>query len=301
MWKASYSLFKARISWVLFLVLLLVIGGYTYGYKNLPSSPTQSDAAPSSFEWPRSGEPQTSEWSVFNSLKENVSGATSPLAQRLRLAGTFFAFSEGGTENTADCKAILDDLVKKEQYLVKEGDVLDDMQIVRIFRDHLIIRTQGREEELWLSFASLLQQKGGVAGGPSSLRPGEEPQPLEVTRFGKRVGEARWVFSRDSLMSYYKELLDDPERIAALFVSLKPDYQEKAVAGYNVDVQGEKDFFSAVGLQQGDTVRKVNSMRMISQARAEYFISEFVKNRLSAVVLDIERNGQPKKLIYLIR
>jgi len=56
-----------------------------------------------------------------------------------------------------------------------------------------------------------------------------------------------------------------------------------------------------VGLQHGDVVRKVNSMRMTSQRRAEYFIGEFVQGRLGAVVLDIERNGQPTKLVYLIK
>jgi len=42
-------------------------------------------------------------------------------------------------------------------------------------------------------------------------------------------------------------------------------------------------------------------MRMTSQRRAEYFIGEFVQGRLGAVVLDIERNGQPTKLVYLIK
>ncbi len=64
---------------------------------------------------------------------------------------------------------------------------------------------------------------------------------------------------------------------------------------------GEKDFYSEVGFQDGDIVRKVNSMRMTSQRRAEYFIGEFVQDRLGAVVIDIERNGEPKKLVYLVQ
>jgi hypothetical protein len=42
-------------------------------------------------------------------------------------------------------------------------------------------------------------------------------------------------------------------------------------------------------------------MRMVSQRRAEYFLSEFLKNRVSALVLDVEREGKPEKMIYLIR
>ena len=42
-------------------------------------------------------------------------------------------------------------------------------------------------------------------------------------------------------------------------------------------------------------------MPMISQSRAEYFINEFVKNRVNGFVIDIEREAKPEKMIYLIR
>jgi len=40
---------------------------------------------------------------------------------------------------------------------------------------------------------------------------------------------------------------------------------------------------------------------MSSRRRADYLIREFANDKLSAVVLDIERNGQPAKLIYEVR
>jgi type II secretory pathway component PulC len=66
-------------------------------------------------------------------------------------------------------------------------------------------------------------------------------------------------------------------------------------------MEGEKEFFSAAGLQEGDVVRKVNSMNMTSQKRAEYFIGEFLQNRVTALVFDIERENKAQKLIYFIR
>lgn len=129
----------------------------------------------------------------------------------------------------------------------------------------------------------------------------EDEPALETSRFGKRIAENRWVMSRESVMKYYEEILEDPERIAALFVSMKPDYQDNKIKGYYLDPEGEEDFFKAVGMQPGDVVRKVNSMNMTSQKRAEYFIGEFVKNRANAIVIDIERQGKPEKLIYLVR
>ena len=125
---------------------------------------------------------------------------------------------------------------------------------------------------------------------------------LEVSKFGKRIAENRWVLNRESLLAYYDEVMDDPERVAALFVSLKPDYDPaNQIKGYYLESEGEQEFFRSVGLAEGDVIRKVNSMNMTSQKRAEFFIGEFVKNRMNAIVIDIDREGQAEKLIYLVR
>lgn len=288
-----------KINWTLLTLCAIAAAGYALLYGALPK-PAAAPAAAPPFDWPTPPKATAEEWSVVKGSQAAPTTVAGPLAKRFRLAGTFFAFGEAGSGSDY-CKAILDDLDKKQQVLVREGDSIDDVQVVRIQRDRLVLRSQGREEELLLSFANLL-----LAGSADAVKPPEAPTPagetvLEVNRFGKRVGENRWVLSRDALMKYYEELLEDPERLASLYVSMKPDYKDKAIAGYNIDIEGEKDFFAASGLQNGDVVRKVNSMNMVSQARAEYFIGEFVKNRVNALVLDIERDGQPKKMIYLIR
>ena len=43
-----------------------------------------------------------------------------------------------------------------------------------------------------------------------------------------------------------------------------------------------------MGLQQGDVIRKVNSMN-VSQRRAEFMLAEFVRHNLNAVVIDVDR------------
>jgi type II secretory pathway component PulC len=157
-----------------------------------------------------------------------------------------------------------------------------------------VVKTAGGVVELRLSFAGAGQPAGTVTG-PVASGSGDTEVALESNRFGKRVGDNRWVMSRESLLDYYEELKDDPERMAAIFESLKPDYKDGAIGGYYLDVEGEADFFKAAGLEQGDVIRKVNSVNMTSQARAEYFIRLFVQNNLSAVVLDVEHQGNPAK------
>ena len=158
---------------------------------------------------------------------------------------------------------------------------------------------ESRDEQLWLSFA------GGDKPATSANRPEADvtqgQADATLVRFGKRTGERRWVLERSEVLRYYQELLNNPDRLAKVFESLKPVYQTGKIAGYSLDVEGEGEVFRAFGLKQGDVIRQVNSMPMISQSRAEYFINELVKNRVNGFVIDIEREAKPEKMIYLIR
>lgn len=246
--------------------------------------------------------PTAEAWNVFR-ITGAPAGNAGPLGERFRLAGTFFLYGEDGSgEAAARRRAIIDDVTEKKQLLVSEEDEIDGYTVSRIETDRVRLRRDGIEVELTLSFSAVSAAAGGASAPRSAEAPSMEDMPaLETTRFGKRVGENRWVIRRDELLRYYAELLDDPERIANVYASLKPKYEENNVAGYVLNAEGEADFFRAIGLQEGDVIRRVNSMRMVSQRRAEYFISEFMKNRVSALVFDIERGEKEEKLIYLIR
>lgn len=233
------------------------------------------------------------------------SASEGPLADKLRLAGTFFLYDDADESGASQerRRAILDDLATKNQILVQENQEVDGYLVTRIQEDRIHLQRDGVEYELTLSFSALSKaapaaQGAGAGTGDVSM---EDMPALESNRFGKRVGENRWVMKREELLRYYAELLDDPERIANVYASLKPDYKGKEIEGYYLDTEGEGDFFRAMGLQEGDVIRRVNSMRMVSQRRAEYFITEFMKNRVNALVFDVERGGAEQKLIYLIR
>ena len=173
------------------------------------------------------------------------------------------------------------------------------MRVVRVAADHVVLSADGREETLLLTAGALPGRDGAGAGAAAA----ESAMILETTRFGNRVGETRWEINKQAVLEYYQEMMDNPERLAGLFNAMEPDRDvEGKVAGYRLNVAlGEKDFYTQVGLRDGDVVRKVNSMRMTSQRRAEYFIGEFVQDRLGAVVIVVERDGQPQKLVYLVK
>lgn len=285
---------------VALVISTVAVIAFVSAYRRLPGPPPPRVVLESAPVWPSDSPPSAEDWTVFQPALAPTTAELSPLARRFRLAGTFFSFAEEGDPAVSARLAILDDLGKKQQFLVHEQDDLEDVQVARIGPDHVVLESRGQQETLWLSFFGSKEEGQRPSTAATGTAPPEEP-PLEQNRFGRRVGETRWVLSRQALLDYYQELANDPERIAALFLTMKPDYRENAIAGYVVDIEGEKDFLNAVGLKQNDVIRRVNSMNMTSQRRAEYFIGEFLQNRVSAVVLDIEREGQPQKLIYLIR
>lgn len=221
---------------------------------------------------------------------------------RFRLVGTFFLFGDERDES-AQKRAVIDDLTRKRQLIVREGDEIEGFHVVAIAIDRVELRRNGDVFELSLSFTAAARAPSPPKGGEETSSPPsmEDLPPLETTRFGKRVGENRWVVRREELLRYYGEVMEDAERLAAIYASLKPKIEEGEIGGYRLDPEGEREFFRAVGLREGDIIRRVNSMRMVSQRRAEYFLSEFLRNRISALVIDVEREGREEKLIYLIR
>lgn len=288
------------------LILLLAAFQYAVLLRRVPHADTQAWALPPSFgEQEEAGKraPDAvaskagAAWFVLRGAAEErtLPLPNSPLADRYRLAGTFF--SSGQSSGLNRRTAIIDQMQSGEQLLVEEGALLDEFQVVCIERDRAILKKGDEESILQIGFQDAAPLSSGIEGVEEMT-----PTAWMENLYAKQVGENRWVLNRTALMDYYTELLDDPERIASIYISLKPDYGEnQKIAGYELDMVGEDAFFKSMGLLQGDRIRKVNSMNMTSQSRGEYFLKEFVNSRLSAIVLDIERDNVPKKMIYLVR
>ena len=285
----------ALVALAALLALRLAIGAR--GTRAAGGAAAAAAGAPEAFRWPAV---DAGLWKLFRSGAPMAPpAAAGALSARYRLAGVFLVLSDTGRSSAEHRCAILDDLQTHQQYLATEGEQLDRVRVASVESDHVVLSDGSTEETIFLAAGTLPGRENAGSAAPAA----EAPKILETNRFGNRIGETRWEFNRQAILDYYQEMMDNPERLATLFMAMEADRDaEGKVAGYrlNLDV-GEKDFYTQVGLQQGDVVRKVNSMRMTSQRRAEYFIGEFVQNRLGAVVFDIERNGEPKKLIYLIK
>ena len=262
----------------------------------LPATDARGGAlAPS---WPRPAEPESINWTAFARRRVKIAVKAGTLAKRFRLVGTFTVHADNGESPMR--RAVLDDGKVQRQHIKAEGGTIDDVTVASVLADRVVLRDSTGEETLWLSFSKSSMGRSDGAGGPEQLvaHAGESWNAFG----GRRIGAFQWIFKRQSLTDYYQELRDNPDRLVKVFDSLEPlRNAEGRIEGYTLNVKGEAAFFDAVGMLQGDVVRRVNQMKMTSRQRAEYFISEFAKDRANAFVLDIERGGKPEKLIYQVR
>ncbi len=254
-------------------------------------------------EWNNSNIPSDINWNVFRSKNKTTTShpAKGTLAARFRLAGTFFVY--GGVNGKNSRKAILDDLKLSTQHIVSEDDQIGHVKVLQVFRNRIVLRDNTHQEELWMSFSGHDSNTENNKKQNTEMAENEALKNAKFNRYGiKKIGHNRWLLNRDKLMEYYQELMDNPERLVAVFDSLKPLYNEDSkITGYQLGVEGESDFFNAVGFKEGDVVRSVNSIPMTNRRRAEYFIKEFVNDRSNAFVLKLERNGQEQRFIYQVR
>lgn len=256
----------------------------------VPEDRIISESPPGADEWPGADV-----WAGPREVKgsEGIS--------RYELAGTFQVF-EGESERVASA-AVVDDQETGVQTIVREGDELGMYTVGGISEDRLRLMWEGRTWVLALSGATVVRD---VAREEPSVKPVDplEMPALETSRFGKRIKENYWVLNKETLKGYIDEMMKPQNmlRTVNLYRSFSQvSEQGDEEPGFKIGMKAEKDFFRDMGLQDGDVIRRVNSMKMRTQRRAEYMLKEFYNDRMSAIVLDVERDGESRKHIYLVR
>jgi len=234
-------------------------------------------------------------WQVIRRDPAHVAATQRRLSDRFRLIGMYLASGPGAED---DRRAILDDSQEDKEYIVKKDDKVGQVYIADIQADYVLLRDDRGEEKLWLKFTERPAWRS-VENSPGGL---SDQDRLERAFGARRLGPRRWEFDRARLLDYYGELMDHPERLVKVFDSLKPVYERSGrISGYRLEVEGERDFFAAAGLEEGDIVRKVNDLDMSNRRRAEYFIKQFVRDTISAFMLDVDRGGESVRFLYQVR
>ena len=281
----------------------LALGGIYYDFSRLTAaastsrgySPPESSATGSPKNKSDSG--ANLDWTVFSLPDTGAPGDDAGFISKFHFAGTFFVYNPAGGERR---KAVVSVEPHSVQQIVSEGERIDGAIIKHIYSDRIVLESNGKIAELHLSFSGAREaesdspQPGAAAGAVESS---------DRTRFGRLLTDNSWMLERSLLLDYYNELMGEPQRLLSVFDSFEPIYKKgsKKIEGYHITVKGEDEFFKEIGLKEGDVIRKVNSLRMTNRNRAEFFIRQVIGNRLNAIVIDIERDGKPMRLVYQVR
>jgi hypothetical protein len=202
--------------------------------------------------------------------------------------------------------ALVDDAESGRQHLVSAGDRLGPFRVTGIGREYLALGNGDRIWELEMTGTTRAwagAERGGARAGEEAPVTWETMPALETTPFGKRVADNQWVIQREAVFDYTRALIEEPRRAIALYSNFAkaPPSEEGGFEGFRLTMRAEQEFLGAMGLEDGMVIRAVNSMEMSNQGRAEYMVREFMRGQMGAVVLDVEQDGEMKKLIYVIR
>jgi hypothetical protein len=223
-----------------------------------------------------------------------------------RLAGTYQTYrvnDETSDPEPETSLALVDDLEKGSQEMVREGDELGVFRISAIRLNEIDLSHQEQTWTLTLPGRLTRSITGSTEEqGETRITRFSDLPALEQTPFGRRVAENQWVIDRQAVKKYAGAIVGSPLRATQLYRSFRQvaGDEGRTEAGFEIQMKGEKNFFAHMGMRDDDIILKVNSMKMKNQARAEYLVSEFMQDRMGMVVLDVERNGEVQKLIYLI-
>ena len=133
----------------------------------------------------------------MNPQPAGASVTTGPLANRFRLAGTFFLYAPEGATAESQRRAIVDDLQKSQQSIVTEGDMLDEYRVQNVYPDRIVLRSGGTEYTLALSFTDpgpvASTSPAGTSTGTARRRSPWLTWAKIRSLIGTRASSARWL------------------------------------------------------------------------------------------------------------
>ena len=155
------------------LVVLVSIGGLAWALYDIPTPEAPEPADQVELSWPTLDILPADAWKAFRDIRTGTKDMASA-SSRFRLAGTFQSISEPNTTSPsrATYKAIVDDLQVKKQFLLGEGELIAEYEVLRIERNRVVLRDGLEEYELTL----------GLAQTPSAASSSAPPQATRRSR-----------------------------------------------------------------------------------------------------------------------
>lgn len=158
-------------------------------------------------------------------------------------------------------------------------------------------------QELVSSATSTLMKSGLLDMEQASSPPAEESPPtaarrvrpgsLDMSRWVKKVGKRRYHIKRRGL----NLALGDTTKLATS-ARIVPQIREGKPAGFKLYAIRPGSLYSVLGLQNGDTIERVNGMNIATPDKA---LEVYTKIRnATKIILDVRRRGVLSTFIYRV-
>ncbi len=233
--------------------------------------------------------------SVF--APDNADGADRPKSTNPIVADRYRLVTLGLAEDPSLSMAFIEHIQAKTQKCYHPGELIEDgVKVVEVTDNGVLLDTP--DGAVMLSFG-IAGNAGPANSGKVGTGIGDGAAAAARSFGGRRTGTNEWHFSRDAVMAYYDELKSRPERLVAVFDTMAPVYgADERIEGYKVDIQGEAEFFKAIGFNPGDIVREVNGIPLTNRRAAEKLIRRYADDDLDFIGIKMERDGKPVQQVY---
>jgi len=179
--------------------------------------------------------------------------------------------------------AIIQEGADRKQKIYRFHEDIDGGKIVKIFRDHIVIKRQ-KEEEV-LSFISKEVRPQSVAGPPPPPATGETVRRMSPNRF---------LINREDAMGS----VGDVNKFMTQ-VRMKPHFVMGQPSGYSVSEVIPGSLIEKIGLRNNDIIKKVNGQMINKPEEVFQAYSQLLRD--SNIEVEIERGGRSEIFRYEIR
>jgi type II secretory pathway component PulC len=201
--------------------------------------------------------------------------------QSIEKGGSIDTFKLAGTIITEHKRlAVFEDIKTRRQYILREGESMNDFRVTLISRKSVELQTTRAGENS--SENSLTDKKKA------------ESTDAEPQTFVKLIGPHHYEIAKRVMLDHFK----DPGRFLSE-VRLIPYVADGKSGGFVLRNMQEKGFLSDIGFKEGDIVTKINGQSLSDTFTA---IKNFASiGELDSVFIELSRENKNIVLKYTIR
>ncbi len=194
-------------------------------------------------------------------------------------------------EENGESWAIIQDNQTRNQGRYSIGSMVSGAKVVMILRNKVVLNIDGRDELLVMGIEKL---RASAPDAESADQRTTSKQPLRPSRTVPRADTATYTISRDLIQDNITNMAQMMSK-----VRVTPYMKDGRPEGFRVSQIREDSLFRTMGFQNGDVLRSINGLDILS---AEDMMKAYntLKDNTSFSIT-ILRNNQPKTLNFNVR